>query len=1372
MTTRALLQTFVILLPICGALAQEAPVIPPMARSLAEQPDPAKDIPKALGDWFDWATWDEDDSPAYFNDENRKIPVWVSQLDLSVTETGGTFSLPVTTFRDTWAPLPGDLAAWPLGVSAGGKNLPVMERNKLPCVYLEQGEWRIEGTFRWEEMPQSMMLPPTIGVLQLTRSGQRIDNPTWESKGMLWLKRTTNEEADKNYLDVQVYRNLADGSPLWLHTDIELTVTGKSREEELGTILPEGWRLSSLDSPIPCAIDDYGLVKTQVRAGKWTISLAAFRTTPAQTVQYAAGAKPITEEELISLQNLPNFRLVEFSEILAVDAAQTTFPDKWKQFPLHLWDNTKPFNIVEKMRGMGQRKPPGVTISRSFWLDEDGKELTYRDIIKGNSLQTWRLDAAPGQRLGAAKIGEDSQLITKNPVNNATGVEVRVRNLNLQSVGRMNNSAKIPATGWQLDAESLDGTLYLPPGWRAFGIFGADSSYGDWLSNWSLLDVFLLLIFTVAIFRLWGWKLSLIGCLAFALAYHESGVPRFGWALLVVAIVIANTLKTKKQKSIAQVIAYAAVVIVLLQLVPFSIKQVQQALYPQLERLSTVGTRDWLQSESLASQSDVYMTENESSSRGVLSSKKGWSKKNLNYDSKAKIQTGPAVPEWSWRKITFNWSGPVSARENISFVLIPRWLQRILTVARVVLLFLLLYGLIARLGGGKGFVKVLKLKVPKPAAASAASLLFCLCLLLPQPTQAQFPDQDMLDTLKQRLDTDPTGLSQYAQIPEVDLKLNGRNLSMTVHIHAVKATAVPLPGRLPVWSPLSVTEANGKAATVVRRDGFLWGVVQSGTHTLQVEGLVPAGDWEWSFLLKPQYVNIDAPQWTVSGVEANGIPENQIFFVEQNRSQDAEAAYDRKDFNPVFKVDRSLELGLLWEATTTVRRLSPLGKAVSLSLPLLPGEHILTPGLTARNGRIEIRLGAQEKMATWLSQVTQEPQIILLAESNDRWVEEWQVLTSAIWNISLQGLAPIYESQAAEVVPIWKPWPGESATLNIARPEAIAGDTLTIRQAIHKMSLGSRQRTSSLKLSLQNSLGMDFVLTLAEQAEVSSLKLNGQESPVRQEGNQVIVPLRPGEQLLELVWKMPSSFRFVTLGDEVGLPVECANTSTVMKLSPDQRWVLWTQGPLRGPAVRMWPLLISILLFGWLLGRVPYSPLKGYEWMILFLGLTQIPIIAGAIVVAWLFWVSFKSHPAFGKAPNAVYNINQLLILGGAVPVVVILLWALHTGLLGAPKMRIVGEGSTARNLEWFQARGENQQLPIPKILSVSIWFYRAFMLLWAVWLAFALLRWTTLGWQQLSNDSLWKRSPKRAKKPSTKSDKTPPPLPGKKKPESESGQD
>jgi len=131
MTTRALLQAFVILLPICGALAQEAPVIPPMTRSLAEQPDPAKDIPKALGDWVDWATWDEDDSPAYFNDENRKIPVWVSQLDLSVTETGGTFSLPVTTFRDTWAPLPGDLAAWPLGVSAGGKNLPVMERNKV-----------------------------------------------------------------------------------------------------------------------------------------------------------------------------------------------------------------------------------------------------------------------------------------------------------------------------------------------------------------------------------------------------------------------------------------------------------------------------------------------------------------------------------------------------------------------------------------------------------------------------------------------------------------------------------------------------------------------------------------------------------------------------------------------------------------------------------------------------------------------------------------------------------------------------------------------------------------------------------------------------------------------------------------------------------------------------------------------------------------------------------------------------------------------------------------------------------------------------------------------------------------------------------------
>ena len=103
----------------------------------------------------------------------------------------------------------------------------------------------------------------------------------------------------------------------------------------------------------------------------------------------------------------------------------------------------------------------------------------------------WRLDVAEGHSLGAVRVDGEGQLITANPQNGSHGVELRSRNLNVEALGRVSQLASMPATGWQSDVDSLDATLILPPGWRAFAVLGADHVDGDWLTAWSLLDLFL-----------------------------------------------------------------------------------------------------------------------------------------------------------------------------------------------------------------------------------------------------------------------------------------------------------------------------------------------------------------------------------------------------------------------------------------------------------------------------------------------------------------------------------------------------------------------------------------------------------------------------------------------------------------------------------------------------------------------------------------------------------------------------------------------------------------------------------------------------------------------------------------------------------------
>ena len=187
---------------------------------------------------------------------------------------------------------------------------------------------------------------------------------------------------------------------------------------------------------------------------------------------------------------------------------------------------------------MGEQKPEGLHIARELWLDEGGREFTFRDAISGSMQQIWRLDAAEGQELGSVRSGGQGQLITRNPQNGASGVEVRARNLDLEATGRMPRAEALSATGWRTDADAVRLTLNLPPGWRLFALFGADWVRGDWLTAWSLLDLFLLLVFTLAVFRLWGIGAALLAFVAFGLSYHEPDAPRYLWLILLVPLAL------------------------------------------------------------------------------------------------------------------------------------------------------------------------------------------------------------------------------------------------------------------------------------------------------------------------------------------------------------------------------------------------------------------------------------------------------------------------------------------------------------------------------------------------------------------------------------------------------------------------------------------------------------------------------------------------------------------------------------------------------------------------------------------------------------------------------------------------------------------
>lgn len=548
-----------------------------------------RQIPDPLKPWESWATWDDKDlnAPRSYQDGNNAFVTCPSALNLSVDKTTGQFDLTITVFAEFWVALPGSDEVWPLEVKSNGTPIAVVEHETKPSVYLTPGVYHLTGSYHWDEMPERIVIPQDTGILSLQVEGKPVDAATWDANGFLWLKRDQSTATDKNFLGVKVYRMIEDGIPMWLHTQVELSVAGKSREEDLKSILPEGWQLAGVDSPIPVAIDEAGHMKAQVRARKWVIHLDAFHQTPASEFRFASGATPLTDDELVAFKSAPDFRMAAVEDIPSIDVSQTTFPDEWRNLPVYRWETASPFHLVERMRGMGLQKPEGLTIYRQLWLDENGRRLVFLDQIGGQRQQTWRLDVADNEDLGSVRSAGLGQLITRNPGTGASGVEIRSRDLNLQATGRMDRAKELSATGWQTDADSLRVTLNLPPGWRLLALFGADWVQGDWLTAWSLLDLFLLLIFALAVQRLYGLGAGVLAFLAFGLAYQEPGAPRYLWILLLIPLGLLKVVPAGWGRWSVVMLKYLLVAVLIINLIPFITAQVRQALYPQLESLES-----------------------------------------------------------------------------------------------------------------------------------------------------------------------------------------------------------------------------------------------------------------------------------------------------------------------------------------------------------------------------------------------------------------------------------------------------------------------------------------------------------------------------------------------------------------------------------------------------------------------------------------------------------------------------------------------------------------------------------------------------------------------------------------------------------------
>ncbi|NJD07689.1 MAG: hypothetical protein FIA97_14500, partial [Methylococcaceae bacterium] len=1352
----------------CIALILLLLVTPSMAKPLA----PA-DVPEPLKPWIGWALKGSENLACpflYENAESRRC-AWPTRLELNVEPHRGSFRMTWQVQQESRVLLPGDPDTWPQGVELDGKPAVVGARDDKPELLLTPGVHTVAGRFEWDELPESLAVPRDSGLISLTVNGQTLPQPVFNEQGQLWIEGALQARGERaeiaNRLDLQVFRRIAAQTPLQLTTWLRLDVSGQQREILLqGALLPDFIPMA-LESPLPARVEPDGKLRLQIRPGHWELQVTARHPAELDRLALPEGLpEPWPEQEIWSFEAHNELRVVEIEGVPAIDPQQTNLPDEWKSLPAYRIGPGESLLLRVLRKGDPEPEPDALNLRRTLWLDFAGTGYTVNDRIDGRMTHDWRLDMAPSTELGRVALDGEAQPITRLAEGGPAGVEMRRGLVNLAADSRVESALyRLPAVGWQQDFQSVSARLNLPPGWRLLAATGVDNAPETWIGSWTLLDLFMVLIGSLAVGRLWDWPRGLLALVTLTLLWQEPDAPQGLWLNLLAAVALLRVLPDNRFARLMRIYRNLALAALVLVALPFVVEQVRLGLYPQLEQpwpsLSysaeeappvpmpaaappAAPMEMQRQEEPDEKLRDLMLSAplSERKYKRSLGAGADQTTRLHDIDPTAITQTGPGLPRWNWNSVSLGWNGPVLRDQQLGLWLIPPAGNLILNLLRVGLLMALAWVVMGgRRGPGGGgaarqpappnaptppanpitaFVGWVKRAIPtaihsrKTFAArfnpsnhahrtpwwvttrteavsraggrsSCASnppyiavLTAALLTLAAPPTAADYPPDTLLQELKNRLLELPECLPRCAVIPQLRLHLRPTELQQQLEVDAAQPIAIPLPAQEGQWLPAKVTVDGSPAEALPRNeDGQMWLALKPGRHDVVLAGPLPAREQlQIPLPLQPRRVSVEGGGWSVQGIGDNGVPDAQLQLSRELKAGEASGAtLEARPLPPFVEVARTLQIGLDWRVRTVVTRISPDDTPAVAEVPLLEGESVTSDGVTARNGKVLVNLPAGTETLEWDSVLEQRGQLHLQAPATTAWTEVWRVDASPIRHLGFSGLAPVHhQDSGGNWLPEWRPWPGESIDLTLTTPQGAAGATLTIDHSELRVSPGLRATDTNLDLTLRSTQGGQHPLILPEGAVLQSVTIDGRSQPIRQQGRNLSLPIRPGEQTLSLAWREDGGIGLRFGIQPVDLGSASVNASSSITLGSD-RWVLLAGGPRLGPAVLFWGVLAVMVALAIGLGRLSLTPLKAWQWSLLLIGLSQLSAFGGAVVVGWLLALGWRAGLP-GKLADRWFNVLQIGLGLLTLAALGLLFAAVEHGLLGLPDMQVAGNNS------------------------------------------------------------------------------------------------
>lgn len=1322
----------------------------------------AVNLPPELSAWQGWV---EKDLPERYcpwqNEQSEKRCLFVLQTQLQATNTGASLVQEVQSYSEQFWQLPGEQQQWPQNVKiqllddagravGAEKTVAVRDYQANPEIQLPIGRVRISAEYRWPELPAALLLPDGTPPVSLSIDGKTVTQPLWDQSRLL-LRATPSVEQTQSSVQMRVFRLLTDDIPYQLTTIIRLDVSGPSRELKLPMPLPEGFVLAGIDGDLPITLRQDGTLSVSAISGNFEISLKALRLNSDSTIVKPQLPEPWPAQEVWAYQGNSQLRTAQLQGAPSIDPQQSDAPASWSGFAQFLVSSTDPLSL-QVLAGPANSERDEVSIERQMWLSATTGKFTISDRLSGSLHSSGRLSLLSPLAAGRIEVDGQARLINQlKDTTGSAGVEIRNSALSVAALSELSTTTKMPVHGWNLQADKVATRVNLPDGWAAIAVFGASEVYGDWLHAWDLWDMFLVMLLTVAAFRLLGLPAAGALLVWLLLAYQKPDAPHWLWLLVFASLALAK-FASGKFATVSQWVAKAALLLLAVALLNFATQQIRYAVYPQLAAADdsqsaffeqfryadaaapvAVGAAAPVEAMQVAEEERSRMEKQKverievTGSRLLRSYEQAAQQPELLYgvqstDPANKIQTGPAVPDWHSQQLVVHFAGPVSAEQQWSMYVAPAWLHSFARVVMVLLSLVLFWQLLAP------WREQLQLLLRKNAVRPLAGLLVCL-LAFPSPDAAaqSTPSPELLQELREYLHKPALCAPDCASIEQVKVKSSATELQIQMKVHSQDFHVY----RLPITADLSAKVLlDGQTAALVTEDNVLLAALPVGVHvfdiTVNVENI---NQVNLTFSQHWHDLQSELSKWQMTPQLTEGEGRWQVRLDRQEQAATKDNASSQAIAGRAL-VERHLVLGLVWQVQTHVTRLDNSAEMLRLDYQLLPGEQALTD-FKQQDGKIQITLAPGQNELWFNSNLPLSSTLALSSLQQQMYVERWLLKASPDWHVTSTGNAGQFASIQQ---PVWRPWPNEQVALQFEKPKALAGAVLTVLSSRLNISQGEQVQHASLRLDLLASQTEPFKLSLPADIQLTKASLNDTILPRQLTGSDYELQVPPGSHTLVLEWDQSQAMPLHLTTAALKLSVPAANIWLELE-KPNDRWLLALGGPTSGPALLFWGMLALALALAWLVVKSGFTPLKMRDAILLFVGMSAISLWVPVALSFALVLVGWRGRQTALKGNWARLSVLSLVLL--LISALLALFVAVPQGLMSSPDMALQYVHGGYNTLIWYQDFAQ-AELPQAWLFSLPLWVYQIAMLAWALWLASSLLRWLPWCWQQLTAGGFW----------------------------------